>query len=168
MVEALFPTSFCMETTTGFFTECSLALRQLQGASNKRIFFFFAPEGGIDRLALQPVAHFQSSPFLHQLSIYAKHQRRSFLTCHIPSSLPVSAVVKWDLRGFHHVNSLRWLGTVVTSHTASHRQAYTPVMSMVEKAVRRTHCTSCNQPADHTNAIMLYAVKCSVYEVGHF
>ena len=28
---------------------------------------------------------------------------------------------------------LRWLGTVVTSHTASNRQAYTPVMSMLQK-----------------------------------
>ena len=29
--------------------------------------------------------------------------------------------------------ALRWLGTVVTSHTASNRQAYTPVMSMLQK-----------------------------------
>ena len=63
--------------------------------------------------------------------------------------------------------TLRWLGTVVTSHTASNRQAYTPVMSMLQKAVQSTHCTSCNQPA-HTNAIMLYAVKCSLYVVGPF
>ena len=35
------------------------------------------------------------------------------------------------------------------------------------KAVQSTHCTSCNQPA-HTNAIMLYAVKCSLYVVGLF
>ena len=62
---------------------------------------------------------------------------------------------------------LRWLGTVVTSHTASNRQAYSPVMSMLQKAVQSTHCTSCNQPA-HTNAIMLYAVKCSLYVVGPF
>ena len=62
---------------------------------------------------------------------------------------------------------LRWLGTVVTSHTGSNRQAYTPVMSMLQKAVQRTHCTSCNQPA-HTNAIMLYAVKLSSYVVGPF
>ena len=62
---------------------------------------------------------------------------------------------------------LRWLGTVVTSHTASNRQAYTPVMSMLQKAVQSTHCTSCNQPA-HTNVIMLYAVKCSLYVVGPF
>ena len=41
---------------------------------------------------------------------------------------------------------LRWLGTVVTSHTASDRQAYTPVMSMLQKAVQSTHCTSCNRP----------------------
>ena len=46
------------------------------------------------------------------------------------------------------LNGLRWLGTVVTSHTASLRQAYTPVMSMLQKAVQSTHCTSCNQPAD--------------------
>ena len=64
-------------------------------------------------------------------------------------------------------NQLRWLGTVVTSHTASIRQAYTPVMSMLQKAVQRSHCNSCNQPA-HTNAIMLYAVKCSLYEVDPF
>ena len=62
---------------------------------------------------------------------------------------------------------LRWLGTVVTSHTASNRQAYTPVMSMLQKDVQSTHCTSCNRPA-HTNAIMLYAVKCSLYVVGPF
>ena len=43
---------------------------------------------------------------------------------------------------------LRWLGTVVTSHTASHGQSYTPVISMVQKAVQSTHCNSCNQPAD--------------------
>ena len=55
----------------------------------------------------------------------------------------------------------------MTSHTASNRQAYTPVMSMLQKAVQSTHCTSCNQPA-HTNAIMLYAVKCSLYVVGPF
>ena len=61
----------------------------------------------------------------------------------------------------------RWLGTVVTSHTASNRQAYTPVMSMLQKPVQSTHCTSCNQPA-HTNAIMLFAVKCSLYVVGPF
>ena len=63
---------------------------------------------------------------------------------------------------------LRWLGTVVTSHTASNWQAYTPVMSMLQKAVQSTHCkshcTSCNQPA-HTIVIMLYAVKCSLYVV---
>ena len=63
--------------------------------------------------------------------------------------------------------ALRWLGTVVTSHTASNRQAYTPVMSMLQKAVQSTHCTSCNQPA-HTNAIMLYAAKCSLYVAGFF
>ena len=66
---------------------------------------------------------------------------------------------------------IRWLGTVVTSHTASNRQAYTPVMSMLQKAVQSTHCksycTSCNQPA-HTNVIMLYTVKCSLYAVGPF
>ena len=62
---------------------------------------------------------------------------------------------------------LRWLGTVVTSHTASNRQAYTPVMSMLQKAVQSTHCTSCNQPA-HTNAIILCAVKSSLYVVGPF
>ena len=62
---------------------------------------------------------------------------------------------------------LRWLGTVVTSHTASNRQAYTPGMSMLQKAVQNTHRTSCNQPA-HTNVIMLYAVKCSLYVVGPF
>ena len=66
---------------------------------------------------------------------------------------------------------LRWLGTVVTSHTASNRQAYTPVMSMLQKAVQsihcKSHCTSCYQPA-HTNVIMLYAVKCSLYVVGPF
>ena len=49
--------------------------------------------------------------------------------------------------------------------------AYTPVMSMLQKAVQSTHykshCTSCNQPA-HTNVIMLYAVKCSLYVVGPF
>ena len=39
---------------------------------------------------------------------------------------------------------LRWFGTVVTSHTASNRQACTPVMSMLQKAVQNTHCTSCN------------------------
>ena len=52
---------------------------------------------------------------------------------------------------------LRWLGTVVTSHIASNRQAYTPVMSMLQKDVQSTHCTSCacNQPA-HTNTIMLW------------
>ena len=43
---------------------------------------------------------------------------------------------------------LRWLGTAVTSHTASHRQAYTSVISIVQKAVQSTHCTLCNQPAD--------------------
>ena len=63
---------------------------------------------------------------------------------------------------FLRTSPLRWLGTVVTSHTASNRQVYTPVMSMLQKAVQSTHCTSCNQPA-HTNAIMLYAVKCSLY-----
>ena len=46
-------------------------------------------------------------------------------------------------------HTLRWLGTVVTSHTASNRQAYTPVMSMLQKAVQSTHCTSCSQPS-HT------------------
>ncbi len=55
----------------------------------------------------------------------------------------------------------------MTSHTASNMQAYTPVMSMLQKAVQRTHCTSCNQPA-HTNVIMVYAVKCSLYVVGPF
>ena len=62
---------------------------------------------------------------------------------------------------------LRLLGTVVTSHTAPHRQACTPVMSMVQKAVQSTHCTSCNQPAE-THVIMLCAVKCSLYVVGQF
>ena len=69
------------------------------------------------------------------------------------------------------IYDFRWLGTVVTSHTASNRQAYTPVMSMLQKAVQsthcRSHCTSCNQPA-HTNVIMLYAFKCSLYVVGPF
>ena len=63
--------------------------------------------------------------------------------------------------------SSRWLGTVVMSHTASNRQAYTAVMSMLLKAVQSTHCTSCNQPAD-TNIVMLYTVKCSLYGVGPF
>ena len=62
---------------------------------------------------------------------------------------------------------LRWLGTVVTSHTVSNRQAYTPLMSMLQRAVQSTHCTSCNQPA-RTNAIMLHAVKFSLYVVGPF
>ena len=57
--------------------------------------------------------------------------------------------------------------TVVTSHTASNSQAYTSVMSMLQKAAQSTHCTSCNQPA-HTNVIMSYAVKCSLYVVGPF
>ena len=61
---------------------------------------------------------------------------------------------------------LRWLGTVVTSHAASHRQAYTPVMSMVQKAVQSTHCTFAQSTSRHTNVIMLYAVKCSLYVVG--
>ena len=83
------------------------------------------------------------------------------------SSVQVSGLV------FHHeltakkFTNLRWLRTVVTSHTASKRQAYTPVMSMLQKAVQSTHCTSCNQPA-YTNAIMLYAVKLSLYVVGPF
>ena len=29
----------------------------------------------------------------------------------------------------------------------THRQAYTPVMSMLQKAVEGTHCTLCIQPA---------------------
>ena len=44
------------------------------------------------------------------------------------------------------------------THSA-YRQAYTPVMSMHQKAVRSTDCTSCNQPAGRNN-LMLYAVKC--------
>ena len=79
----------------------------------------------------------------------------------------LQGVSNWIFR----LGSLRWLGTVVTSHTASNRQAYTPVMSMLQKAVQSTHCkshcNSCNQPA-HTNVIMLYAVKCSLYVVGPF
>ena len=58
-----------------------------------------------------------------------------------------------QLRARQSTNSaLRWLGTVVTSHTGSNRQAYTPVMSMLQKAVQSTHCTSCNQPA-HTTVL---------------
>ena len=75
------------------------------------------------------------------------------------------------LQSFHIYTSLRWLGTVVTSHTASNWQAYTLVKSMLQKAVQSTHCkfhcTSCNRPA-HTNVIMLYAVKCSLYVVCPF
>ena len=53
----------------------------------------------------------------------------------------------------------------MTSHTASNRQAYTPVMPMLQKAVQSTHFTSCNQPT-HTDAIMLYGVvKCSLHVV---
>ena len=55
---------------------------------------------------------------------------------------------------------LRWLGTVVTTHTASHRQAYTPVMSMLQKAVQNTHRLHLVQSTSrHTNAIMLYALS---------
>ena len=79
--------------------------------------------------------------------------------------------INFAIEFFHTVftrrSVLRWLGTVVTSHTAWNRQAYTPVMSMLQKAVQSTHYTSCNQPA-HTNVIMLYAVKCSLYVVGRF
>ena len=77
--------------------------------------------------------------------------------------------MQWDISVILLVSdrALRWLGTVVTSHTVSNRLAYTPVMSMLQKAVQSTHCTSCNQPA-HTNIIMLYAVKCSLYVVGPF
>ena len=78
------------------------------------------------------------------------------------SSLSVSEKLRLLVLTF-----LRWLGTVVTSHTASNRQAYTPVMSMLQIAVQSTHCTSCNRPA-HTNVIMLYAVKCPLYVVGPF
>ena len=65
--------------------------------------------------------------------------------------------------------------------THSLKQAYTPVISMLQKAVQSTHCTSCNQESirtvlmyswsnqsAHTNAIMLNAVKCSLYVVGPF
>ena len=59
-----------------------------------------------------------------------------------------SGPILWEQTKRWVTSGLRWLGTVVTSHKALHRQAYTPVMSMVQKAVQSTHCTLCNQPAD--------------------
>ena len=49
---------------------------------------------------------------------------------------------------------------------SSNRQAYTPVMSMLQKAVLSTHCqshcTSCNRPA-HTNVIVLIVRSMPVF-----
>ena len=42
----------------------------------------------------------------------------------------------WWIACFPNVHALRWLGTVVTSHTVSHSQAYTPLMSMLQRAVQ--------------------------------
>ena len=82
------------------------------------------------------------------------------LSCFLPSRY-------LDINDDKRSLPFRWLRTVVTSQTASNRQAYTPVMSMPQKAVQSTPFTSWNQPA-HTNGIMLYAVKCSFYVVGPF
>ena len=100
---------------------------------------------------------------------------RSF-SCHLRRAISIRALRKAkqliSVSCSFVLLPLRWLGTVVTSHTASNwPYTYTPVMSMLQKAVQSTHCkshcTSCNQPA-HTNVIMLYAVKCSLYVVGPF
>ena len=73
---------------------------------------------------------------------------------------------------FHRVftrrSVLRWLGTVVTSHTAWNRQAYTPVMSHASKSCTKYSLHLVQSTSRHTHVIMLYAVKCSLYAVGQF
>ena len=58
-----------------------------------------------------------------------------------------------------------WLGTVVTSHTASDRQAYTPVMSMLQKLYKVLTAPRAFNQQTH-KCQMLDAVKCSLYVVG--
>ena len=59
----------------------------------------------------------------------------------------------------------RWLGTVVTLHKTSFRQAYTLVMSMLQNAVQKYSLHLVQSTSRHTKVIMVYAVKCSLYEV---
>ena len=46
------------------------------------------------------------------------------------------------------------LGESCLPHTTSHRQTCTLVMSMVQKAVQSTHCTSCNQQTHKCHTVI--------------
>ena len=58
-------------------------------------------------------------------------------------------------------NALRWLRTVVTSHTASHRQATSHAHASKSCTNYSLHLVQ--STSRHTNVIMLYAVKCPLY-----
>ena len=53
------------------------------------------------------------------------------------------------------------------THSLKQASIHTSHVHASKKLYKSTHCTLCNQPA-HTNAIMLYTVKCSLYVVRPF